>query len=511
MDAHFFRALCCELEEYLKGRRVEKIFSPADGVWTFVLQSKGGKEYLLFRPAKSAGLLFISRVKPVNPANPPAQVMWLRKRLAGRRLFEAEHDWINLRIAFTLSPFRQPDKYRYLLLDMKKGVSLVHELPDDFGGSVRWPDLSAIKSEEDIWKDYPQISPPLRRHLSIIPAEEGSSLLLSLENGSPDKFYISAGKKGEPSPPRVWRSGKNPEIFHSAIEAAAVYGEKILFPVMERMENAEQRNLLKSGNRKYRKVLARIEQEEKRLKELLGRKVEAEALQAEMYRIRDMRELDRITVCHPEKGEMEISLGPSMTPTENMERIFRFAAKATRGLKHMERRRSEVEAEHEKFLNSNMMPAESRGGKKKHAVEIPKKYKNIPAAIFVSSDGFLIIRGKNSKANHEILSKVSSVFDYWFHVQDGPGSHVILKRDHPGQDVPEESMREAAALAALKSYRNNDSKADVMCALVKDVRKVKGYAHGQVAVDNVLMNLHVGIDPELEDRLTRQPDRESDD
>ncbi|WP_432737248.1 NFACT RNA binding domain-containing protein [Maridesulfovibrio sp. FT414] len=503
MDAHFFRALCLELEETVKGRRVEKIFSPADGVWTFALQSKGGKEYLLFRPAKSVGLLFLSRVKPVNPPSPPSQVMWLRKRLAGRRMFETHHDWINLRVAFTLSPFIQPDKYRYLLLDMKKGVSLIHDLPEDFGSPIEWPSLDEIKTNPEIWREFPQITPPLRRTLETITPEQGQRLLLNLEAGLTDTFYLSPEKKGELSPPRVWSTDSDAETFHSAIEAASVYGDRILFPVMERLDNAEQLSTLKAGKKKFRNILKRIEQEEQRLHELISRKVEAEAMQAEMYRIKDMRELTSISVTHPEHGMMEVKLNPALTPTENMERIFRFAAKAQRGLLHMERRRREVEAEHENFLQSNLMPS-AEGEKKRKTVEIPQKYKNIAAALFVSSDGFLMIRGKNSKANHEILSKVSSVFDYWFHVQGGPGSHVILKRDHPGQEVPDTTFEEAAILAALKSYRAEDSKADVMCALVKDVRKVKGWTHGQVAVDSVLKTFHVSVDASLEEKLAKK-------
>ncbi|TIH14127.1 DUF814 domain-containing protein [Marinifilum sp. JC120] len=503
MDAHFFRALTGELEENLKGRRVEKIFAPAEGVWTFTLQSKGGKEYLLFRPAKSVGLLFLSRVKPVNPPSPPSQVMWLRKRLAGRRLFEAHHDWINLRIAFTLSPWIQRDKYRYLLLDMKKGVSLIHDLPEGFPATVTWPAYEETRSNKEIWRDFPQISPPLRKSLNALNETDGRSLLSRLQNGVANDFYISE-KKGELIAPRVWSNPKADEQkYDSAIEASSVYGEKILFPVMERMENAEQRSTLKSGKKKFKKIFKRIEQEEERLRSMQARKIEAEALQAEMYRLKDLRELDRVTVNHPEHGEMEVELDPLLTPTENMEKIFRFAAKAQRGFKHMERRKQEVEAEHEQFLKANLMPSASKGQKKTN-IEIPKKYKSIAASLFISSDGFLMIRGKNSKANHEILSKVSSVFDYWFHVQDGPGSHVILKRDHPGQEVPEQTLHEAAILAALKSYRTNDSKADVMCALVKDVRKVKGWAHGQVAVDNVLQNLHVDIDQSLEEKLAKK-------
>ncbi|CCO24976.1 NFACT RNA binding domain-containing protein [Maridesulfovibrio hydrothermalis] len=503
MDAHFFHALTLELEDNLKGRRVEKIFAPADGVWTFALQSKGGKEYLLFRPAKSVGLLFLSRVKPVNPPSPPAQVMWLRKRLAGRRIFESHYDWINLRIAYTLSPGKEPGKYRYLLLDMKKGVSLLHDLPADFSLPVAWPSYADIEADPEIWKNYPQISPPLRKALSRLSETDGQKLLSNLEKAENQSFYLAENSKGELTPPRVWDDGKGEtQRFDSAIEASSIYGEKVLFPVMEQMEHSEQRSTLKSGRKKFKKIFKRIEQEEERLQALLDRKIEAEALQAEMYRLKDLRELDKVTVTHPEHGEMKVLLDPALTPTENMQRIFRFAAKAQRGFKHMERRKREVEAEHETFLQSNLMPASSADQKKK--IEIPKKYKNIAAALFVSSDGFLMIRGKNSKANHEILSKVSSVFDYWFHVQGGPGSHVILKRDHPGQEVPERTFEEAATLAALKSYRCNDSKADVMCALVKDVRKVKGYAHGQVAVDNVLRNLHVNVDQTLEKSLAKK-------
>ncbi|WP_027722178.1 NFACT RNA binding domain-containing protein [Maridesulfovibrio zosterae] len=504
MDAHFFRALTVELEENLRGRRVEKIFSPADGVWTFALQSKGGKEFLLFRPAKSVGLLFLSRVKPLNPPSPTSQVMWLRKRLGGRRLFETHHDWINLRVAFTLSPFIQPEKYRYLLLDMKNGVSLIHDLPEGFAATVSWPAYDEIKQDSDVWRSYPQISPPLRKTLAALPREQGLQLLYDLKGGIADSFYLSKDKTGEFLPPRVWASNtKQESIFTSAVEASAAYGEKILFPVMERLENAEQRSTLKSGKKKFKKVLKRIEEEEERLRALQARKIEAEALQAEMYRIKDLREVDCVTVNHPEHGEMDVKLDPALTPTENMQRIFKFAAKAQRGFKHMERRRKEVETEHDSFIQSNLMPTADQSPEKGN-IQIPSKYKNIAAALFVSSDGFLMIRGKNSKANHEILSKVSSVFDYWFHVQGGPGSHVILKRDHPGQEVPEKTFHEAAALAALKSYRANDSKADVMCALVKDVRKVKGYALGQVAVDNVLRNLHVNVDPLLEAELVRK-------
>ncbi len=77
---------------------------------------------------------------------------------------------------------------------------------------------------------------------------------------------------------------------------------------------------------------------------------------------------------------------------------------------------------------------------------------------------------------------------------------MILKRDNPGQEVPQRSLLEAAELAGLASWRAMDSKAQVMQALVADVRKVKGAALGQVRVDRSV-SLNVDLDPATEDRL----------
>ncbi|MDO9633045.1 MAG: hypothetical protein Q7I92_14190, partial [Humidesulfovibrio sp.] len=73
--------------------------------------------------------------------------------------------------------------------------------------------------------------------------------------------------------------------------------------------------------------------------------------------------------------------------------------------------------------------------------------------------------------------------------------------DFPDQEVPEASLLEAAGLCALKSYRKDDAKAEVLCALVRDVRKVKGAAIGSVAVDHIQATLLVALDPTLETRL----------
>jgi predicted ribosome quality control (RQC) complex YloA/Tae2 family protein len=131
------------------------------------------------------------------------------------------------------------------------------------------------------------------------------------------------------------------------------------------------------------------------------------------------------------------------------------------------------------------------------------KYKGLAVAVYLTDDGLTLLRGKNQKANHELLSKAASQHDLWFHARGVSGSHVVLKRDHPGLAVPEQSLRQAAAIAGLYSGYGASDTAEVICALVRDVRKVKGAALGQVAVDKEFASLRVRPDEALAERLKR--------
>lgn len=67
---------------------------------------------------------------------------------------------------------------------------------------------------------------------------------------------------------------------------------------------------------------------------------------------------------------------------------------------------------------------------------------------FITSDGFLVIGGRNAKMNEEIVSKHMESKDLFFHTQTPGAPVVILKR---GQDAPASSIVEAAEFAATYS------------------------------------------------------------
>jgi Predicted RNA-binding protein homologous to eukaryotic snRNP len=514
VEANFFRCLAQELGAALCGRRIEKIHGPAEGVLVLTLQprmSGEGKSHLLFRPAKMAGLLFLSPDRPVNPLQAPARVMWLRKRLQGRRLLSYSIDWPNLRLAFALSPRDIPAAGHFLVLDLRQELTLDEDFPTP--PEPTWPVLAQVLDEPEIWREHPQFTPLLRRHLTEcantnpVRAQE---LLNSLRLGQPEGFFLPAAQSPEEAqsrPPVVWnaRPDGSTQQFATASEAATAHGLRVLFPQLAAQEEREERDQATAARKRLKRRQSQVDADETRHRELAELSIAAEALQAALSSMRETPKVAAITLEHPTRGPVSVPLDTRLSPSENMTRLFQQAAKGRRGLAHVERRRAGLRQEMEGiFVNAvpqGKTTALEPRPKPEGPALLPARYQGLAVALFRTSDGFLVLRGKSQQANHAILSKAASPFDYWLHVAGGPSAHVILRRDYPDQQVPESSLMEAAVLCALKSWRKDDTKADVLLAKVKDVRKVKGAAIGSVAVDEVERTLRVALDPTMEERL----------
>ena len=498
MEANFFRSLSQELAGTVTGRRIEKVHGTAEGALTLTLRGQGRTTRLIFRPARTAGLLFASDERPANPAAPPAFVMWLRKRLVGRRLLEARSDWPALRLGFALTPRDLPQAGAWLVFDLREGLTLA----DGFAPAPEpdWPPLAAVLDDPDIWRGHPQLTPLLRKHLTTLAAtapDVAGALVDRLRRGDATAFFLSPG--GEPLAWEVPGATR----FDSALEAARVHGERTLFPQLALAENSAALDAAAQSEKRRKCQLALLDADEARHKKLVDLAIAAEALQIALSGMSTTPRAESITLEHPLHGPVTVPLDPRRTPAENMARLFAQAAKGRRGLEHVARRRALLDAGHPPAQAAH---AQRKGGvPAAPAVLTPKRFQGLAVALFRTSDGFLVLRGKSSQANHDMLSRAASPFDFWLHAAGGPSAHVILKRDYPDQPVPEQSLLEAATLCALKSWRKDDAHAEVLLARVKDVRKVKGAAIGSVAVDQVERTLVVTPDPAVEARLAVAP------
>ena len=510
MEANFFRFLAGELTPFLVGQRIEKVHGPTEEVTVLTLHGQGRKSNLIFRPAKTAGLLFVSDQRPANPFTAPSHVMWLRKRLTGRKLLSARMDWPNLRLGFALSPRDVPAAGSWLVLDLRTGLSLADDFPET--QAPAWPPLARVLDDAEIWREHPQITPPLRKHLSALAHSDptrAEGLLERLAKGLCDGFYTR-----QDGPPRLW-SGMTggDERQATAMEAARVHGERVLFSQLARAEEAEALDHAAAAKKRLKRQLALLDKDEARHAALAALALPAEALQIALSGLRSTPQQQSIRLEHPTHGLLDVPLDPRLSPVENMARLFQQAGKGRRGLEHVARRRAQLLA----GVGPELLPARAQRPQTAPAEQrpapapllLPKRYQGLAVACFRTSDGFLVLRGKSSQANHDLLSKAAGPHDYWLHAAGGPSAHVILRRDYPDQLVPEQSLMEAATLCALKSWRKDDAKAEVLLARVKDVRKVKGAAIGSVAVDEVERTLLVALDAalgaQLEERLKFEP------
>ena len=69
--------------------------------------------------------------------------------------------------------------------------------------------------------------------------------------------------------------------------------------------------------------------------------------------------------------------------------------------------------------------------------------------------------------------------DWWFHVKNAPGSHVVMKCA-PGEDPPAEDFNEAIATAARYSSLRDSADIPVDYTLVKNIKKPPGGRPGYV-------------------------------
>jgi hypothetical protein len=493
MEANFFRFAVRELRTQVQGMRLQKIFAPGPDLWTLDLGRAG---YLILKSSRKGGLFFLGENKPENPDSPSARVMKLRKLACSRRIEYVHSAWPVRKAALELAG---PGP-KYLLFGFSDGLTLSEHLGEEFTGRVNWPGFDSALAVSDIWKDYPQLSPPLRHELRARPREQAERLYNLLSSGYAET--LCAAGKGELTGTYAWIPVACDQVheFSSALEAAKYVGIR---SVPMRLESADREQAREKRERKrIKRNLKKLEEEESRLAGMLEEGEAASLIQSNLFRLDKEEKKERVRVLDSRGREADIELDPGLTVLENMQRMFGRGSKGKRGIEFVQKRKAELEnrlqspdpVSNESIETSGPQKAPSRKN-------LPRKYRDLAVHVFETDDGFLLVRGKNSRANHDILSRAASPFDLWFHVQDGPGAHLILKRDHPEQEVPEQSMHQAAGLAALASYRKNDDQAEVICCEVRDVRKVKGAPWGEVVVDKVRETVVAVLSSDLEKRL----------
>lgn len=97
--------------------------------------------------------------------------------------------------------------------------------------------------------------------------------------------------------------------------------------------------------------------------------------------------------------------------------------------------------------NAAKIAAAKKGNfKNKDKIDRPQSYRR-----FFTSDGYECFCGRNNIQNDKLTFGVADKTDWWFHIKNLPGTHVILKA-HQGEEFPSDTaVIEAAQAAAFYS------------------------------------------------------------
>lgn len=273
------------------------------------------------------------------------------------------------------------------------------------------------------------------------------------------------------------------------------------FAAADRSERTKQRarDLLRLLVNTYERIARRTELQKKELAECGEREVFrvcGDLINANIWRLE--KGMTKCTLEDFATGEpREITLDARLTPAQNAQKYY----SEYRKLDTAEKMLTGLikKGEEELVYIDSVFDAASRtenelelaeirkelraGGYLRGAEKPEERVKKLSEPLrFRSSDGFEILVGKNNRQNDQLTLKTAKATDLWLHTQGIAGSHVIIKTD--GKQPPEQTIFEAAQLAAYHSKGRSGSQVPVDCTAVKFVKKPAGAKPGMVIFTN---------------------------
>lgn len=141
-----------------------------------------------------------------------------------------------------------------------------------------------------------------------------------------------------------------------------------------------------------------------------------------------------------------------------------------------------------------------KGRKARRKRGLPSEQAALGPRRYCSSEGFVILAGRNNLQNDKLTLRQARKDDLWFHVQKAPGTHIIVRSE--GKTVPQQTILEAAQTAAWFSKGNSQvetvsgGQIPVDFCPVANVKKPAGAKPGMVIYTDYQTLMVTARDPE---------------
>ncbi|MDK7664989.1 Rqc2 family fibronectin-binding protein [Cytobacillus oceanisediminis] len=328
----------------------------------------------------------------------------------------------------------------------------------------------------------------------------------------PNSFQQLIGSLKDHSIRPAITAGEQKESFY-LLSLQHIKGESREFNSLSEMLDrfyfgkAERDRVKQQSNDLERFIVNEKEKNEKKIEKLKRTLHEAEnadkhqlygeLITANIYAIqKGMKEAEVINYYDENGGAVIIPLDPQKTPSENAQKYFTKYQKAKNAVIAVKEqiKKAEEEASYFDSLLQQVETASTRdiaeireelvegGYIRERQRRGNKKQQSLKPVLdrYTSTDGTEILVGKNNKQNDYLTNKLAARDEIWLHTKDIPGSHVVIRSKEPAENT----ILEAASLAAYFSKARNSSSVPVDFTLVRHVKKPSGAKPGFVIYDH---------------------------
>ncbi|EMF0076164.1 fibronectin-binding protein EfbA [Enterococcus hirae] len=545
-DGVFTHAMINELRETLLSGRISKIHQPYENEVVLVIRSRGKNQRLLLSAHPSYARIQITQIDYQNPDTPPNFVMMLRKHLDGAILESIEQIENDRVIHFYFTKRDElGDLQNIILIVELMGRHSTIILVNKESGKIL-DAIKHIGSSQNTYRsllpgvDY--IAPPEQNHLNPFSQEKekvfhrlsqmdltpkgiqqqfqgigfdtAQELVARLTERPNEKmlvwqeFFTAIDTQLSPSLYEVAEKEYFTPINYRFFDSNTQ--QKKMYPTLSALldafyqEKAEKDRAKQQGGELIRKIENELKRNRNKLKKREQTLKDSE--NAEDYR-RDgellttfmaqvPRGANEVTLpnYYEEDRPITIKLDPALTPNQNAQKYFHRYQKLKNAVKLIGKQIEEAKNEID-YLESVLSQLEiagpmdievikeeltAEGYLKKKSSKKQKRKKPSQPDQYLSTDGTLILVGKNNLQNDQLSLKTAKKTDYWLHAKNIPGSHVIIKSDQPS----DETITEAAELAAYFSKYRHSAQVPVDLVQVKHLRKPNGAKPGYVIYEN---------------------------
>ena len=275
-------------------------------------------------------------------------------------------------------------------------------------------------------------------------------------------------------------------------KASALSGSYVL-PDKDRFKKLVKNELHRAENK-----LVKLDEEIAAAENAEEYKIMGDNLMTYQYQYHDHEDA-AITVAniYSETGEeITIPLDQRYTIIQNMQLCYKKYDKLKRAQELLQVQRTECEASitYLESIEASLLASSSlgeiaeihnelvEGGYLREKLKRKNNDKPSHPFHFTAPDGTQILIGKNNYQNDKLTCKIASFNDTWFHTQNIPGSHVILRNG--GEEINEKTLLLAAQLAAHFSKAQGSSKVPVDYTEIRYVKKPSGSKPGFVIFTN---------------------------